>query len=64
MATVDRNWRVKPDATSEFILYVNSGREHVNEGLAMGGTVNTITLNANASSTDNAYVGQTIFLRS
>lgn len=63
-ATVDRNWRVKPDATSEFIIYVNSGREHVNEGLAQGGSSNTITLNANASSTDDAYVGQTIFLRS
>lgn len=63
-ATVDRNWRVKPDATSEFIIYVNSGREHVNEGLAQGGSSNTITLNANASSTDDAYVWQTIFLRS
>ena len=64
MATVDRNWRVNPDATSEFIIYVNSGREHVNEGLAQWWTPSTITLNANASSADGAYIGQTVFLRS
>jgi hypothetical protein len=63
-ATVDRNWKVNPDATSEFIIYVNSGREHVNEGLAQGGTSTTITLNANASPFDDAYNGQIVFLRS
>ena len=56
MATVDRNWKINPDATSEFVIYVNSGREHVNEGLAQGGTASTITLNSNASSVDNSYV--------
>ncbi len=64
IATVDRNWRVNPDNTSEFIIYVNSGREHVNEWLAQGGTSNSITLNANASSYDNAYNWQIVFLRS
>ena len=63
-ATVDRNWKVNPDNTSEFTIYANAGREHVNEGLAQGGTSNTITLNSLASSTDDIYVGQTVFIRS
>ena len=64
IATVDRNWKIDPDATSEFIIFSHPGREHVNEGLATGGTINTITLNALASSIDNVYNNQTIFLRS
>jgi len=63
-ATIDRNWKVNPDATSDFILTGHPGREHVNEGLAQAGTTTTITLNALASSVDDAYVGQTIFIRS
>lgn len=64
MATVDRTWKVNPDNTSEYIIYANPGREHVNEGLAQGGTSDTITLNALASSVDNAYKNQIIFIRS
>jgi hypothetical protein len=63
-ATVDRNWKVLPDVTSEYIVFAHPGREHVNEGLAQGGTSNTITLNNLASSTDDVYNAQTIFLRS
>ena len=63
-ATVDRTWRVLPDDTSEYVIYAWPGREHVNEGLALGGTSNTITLNAGASSIDGAYIGQTVFIRS
>lgn len=63
-ATVDRNWKINPDDTSEFQIIANPGREHVNEGLARGGTANTITLNALASSDDLAYIGQVIFIRS
>lgn len=63
-AVVDRDWKVLPDNTSEFLITGNAGREHVNEGLAQGGTINTITLNALASNYDDAYMGQTIFLRS
>jgi hypothetical protein len=63
-ATVDRNWKELPDITSEFIITAWPGREHVNEGLAQGGTADTITLNTLASSADNVYDGQTIFLRS
>lgn len=63
-ATVDRNWKIIPDDTSEFIILADSGREHVNEGLAQGGTSDTITLNALAKDADNSYVGQTVFIRS
>lgn len=63
-ATVDRNWRTNPDATSEFVIYAHPGREHVNEGLAQAGGASTITLNANASPFNNAYVGQIVFIRS
>lgn len=64
IATVDKNWRVNPDATSVFQILAFAGREHVNEGLARDGTLNTITLNVLASSDDDVYVGQAIFIRS
>lgn len=64
IATVDRDWKENPDITSEIIIYAWPGREHVNEGLARAGGVNTIKLNANASAFDGEYVGQLIFLRS
>jgi hypothetical protein len=63
-ATVDRNWKIQPDATSYYAVLPNPGREHVNEGLALSGTATSITLNAAASDIDEDYTGQTIFLRS
>jgi len=63
-ATVDRNWKVNPSTDSEYRVIASSGREHVNEGLAQAGAATTITLNALASSDDDAYNGQIIFLRS
>jgi len=63
-ATVDRNWKVNPDTTSEYRIAGSAGREHVNEGLAQGGTKCCITLNALASSEDGAYNRQVIFIRS
>lgn len=63
-ATVDRDWKVAPDATSEYRIVANPGREHVNEGLAQAGASSTITLNALASSDDDAYNGQLVFIRS
>ncbi len=64
VATVDRDWRVNPDNTSEFVILTDAGRNSVNEGLAQGGTSTTITLNASASSSDDAYNGQLVFIRS
>jgi hypothetical protein len=64
IATVDRNWKIEPNATSEFVITGAAGREHVNEGLAQGGTINTITLNALGSDDDDVYIGQRVFIRS
>lgn len=64
VATVDRDWRVNPDNTSEFVILADAGRESVNEGLVQAATSTTITLNANASSNDDAYNGQLVFIRS
>jgi hypothetical protein len=63
-AVVDRGWKVIPDITSVFQIVADPGREHVNEGLARAGGVNTIQLNTSASDDDNGYVGQIIFIRS
>jgi hypothetical protein len=64
IATVDRNWKILPSTDSNFLITTHPGREHVNEGLAQGATSNTITLNSLASSIDNVYVGQIVFIRS
>jgi hypothetical protein len=63
-ATVDRNWKVVPDATSKYVIFGFPGREHVNEGTVRGGTVNTVRLNALASSSHGAYIRQSVFVRS
>ena len=63
-ATVDRDWKVAPDSTSEYRVLAHTGREHVNEGLARGGTSNSITLNALAADGDNVYKQQIVFLKS
>jgi hypothetical protein len=64
VATVDRDWRINPDNTSEFVILADAGRNSVNEGLAQGGSTTTITLNASASASDDAYNGQLVFIRS
>lgn len=62
---VDRDWKISPDDTSEYIITGDAGREHVNEGLAQAGsTALTIKLNVLASSDDDAYNDQTVFIRS
>jgi hypothetical protein len=63
VASVDRDWRVAPDNTSVYEIVASQNLISTNEGLAQGGGASTITLNANASATDNVYVGQTIVLR-
>lgn len=63
-ATVDRNWKTQPDNTSQYVILGSAGGQHVNEGLAQGGTSNTITLNALASGVDDVYVNQEVFIRS
>ena len=63
-AIVDRDWKETPTSSSQYVITAHPGREHVNEGLAQGGTSNTITLNALASPYDDAYKNQQIFIRS
>lgn len=63
-ATVDRNWKIQPDTTSFYAVMPNPGREHVNEGLVASATLSSVELNSAASSVDEMYTGQTIFLRS
>jgi hypothetical protein len=63
-AIIDRDWKVIPDDTSEYTITATQGWDSVNEGLARGGGVDTITLNVLASAVDGFYVGQNVFLRS
>lgn len=63
-ATVDRDWKIQPDDTSEYEIFTHPGREHVNEGLARGGGTNTIILNELTSDDDDTYKGQVVFIRS
>jgi len=61
-AYVNRDWKIIPDNTSEYCIIFHSGNTHVNEGVAQGGSANTITLNVLASSQNNVYLGQMIFI--
>jgi hypothetical protein len=63
VASVDRDWRVVPDSTSEYEIVASQNLASTNEGLAQGGGASSITLNANASSIDNTYVGQSVVVR-
>lgn len=60
--TVGRTWKTNPASDTDYIILADPGGLHVNEGLAQAGAASTITLNALASSSDDAYNGQTVFL--
>jgi hypothetical protein len=63
IATLNRDWKGSgPDATSEYIILCTDGGLHVNEGLCGGGGPTSVTLNSLASSTNNIYNGQFVFL--
>ena len=62
VAVVSKDWRTNPDSSSSFVITTAGAQLNVNEGLATGGAATTITLNSAASSTDDIYIGQTIFL--
>lgn len=63
VAVVDRDWRTAPDNTSLYEIIAAPNLMSTNEGLAQGGGASTITLNANASSVNDTYVGQTVVIR-
>lgn len=62
LAYVNRDWKVVPDDTSEYVITGDPGLMHVNEGLAQGGSADTIILNTLASSEDNHYNDQIVFI--
>lgn len=55
VATIDDDWHVQPDATSEFIIFGSSAHDTVTTGLSAGGGVSSITLSGTASTIDNTY---------
>lgn len=62
IAIVSRTWKTNPDASTEYSIFADPGGLHVNEGLAQAGAGSSITLNALASATNGAYVGQNVFV--
>jgi len=62
-AYIDRDFKTLPDNTSVYAVVEDSGDTSVNEGLAQGGAAASITLNTLASSVNNAYQGQMVFIR-
>ena len=62
LAYVNRDWKVVPDSTSEYVISTSTGDTHVNEGLSGGGTASTIILNSLASTMDDIYNNQTVFI--
>lgn len=61
---LNRDWKFTPDETSKYKILYNAGNTHVNEGMAQAGGASTITLNALASTQNNIYLGQIIFITS
>lgn len=62
IAVVSRTWKIVPDSSTEYAIFADPGGLHVNEGLIVAGGTTTATLNALASSVDDAYIYQTIFI--
>lgn len=61
-ATVNRNWKITPNATSVFQILANDVEGHPNHGYAQAGGIGNVTLEADASSTDGVYVGDLIYI--
>ena len=57
VAVVDQNWYTQPDNTSDFVIFGSSAHDTIATGLAAGGGASTITLNGDASTLDNTYIG-------
>jgi len=62
IAIVDREWEVIPNNTSIYELLPFSGILLTQHGVALAGTANTIQLSANASITNDIYIGSMIVL--
>lgn len=57
IALADREWRVTPDATSEYQITPDDTPLVADHGVGQAGTANTITLRSYASSVDDVYSG-------
>lgn len=53
---LDRDWRISPDATTEYQITPDDTPLTVDHGVARGGTNRTITIREYAASDDNAYL--------
>jgi hypothetical protein len=64
IAHINRDWRVVPDDTSEYIITSSAGDTHINEGVLQGPgpSTNTAQLNIDASGVDNTYLRQLLFI--
>lgn len=62
VALVDREWRVSPDATSEYQITPDDTPLTVDHGLVQGATDTTITIRDYASSVDNTYLCNIIII--
>jgi hypothetical protein len=56
IATIDREWRINPDATTEYQIVADDTPLVVDQGIAQEGTATTIKLRAYASSTNDIYL--------
>lgn len=56
VCVIDRDWRISPDATTEYQIVPDDTPLTVDHGVARGGTASTITIRAYASSVDDAYL--------
>ena len=62
VATVDRIWKVNPNATSVFQILANDVEGHPSHGYAQAGAASTITLESGASSDDDVYIGDLVYI--
>ena len=56
VCVIDRNWRINPDATSEYQILADDTPLVVDQGIAQAGTATTITLRDYASSINDTYL--------
>ena len=56
IATIDREWRINPDATTEYQVVPDDTPLVVDQGVAQEGTESTIKLREYASSTNDIYL--------
>lgn len=56
VALIDREWRVTPDATSEFVVTASNVFALVDQGQVQSATSTTITIRPYASSINNTYL--------